>query len=97
MTKLVKLTFTSSLKKQLPRLCCQFGLSNGFFRHEGYFVCRLILASLKEAYGGDQGYSSVVRSLKLSKSTSVSTWMGDRQGRPSAVNLCPFVGVDLNL
>jgi len=30
-------------------------------------------------------------------STSVSTWMGDRQGRPSAVNLCPFVGVDLNL
>jgi len=23
--------------------------------------------------------------------------MGDRQGRPSAVNLCPFVGVDLNL
>jgi len=30
-------------------------------------------------------------------STSVSTWMGDRQGRPSAVNLCPFVRVDLNL
>jgi len=23
------------------------------------------------------------------------TWMGDRQGRPSAVNLFPFVGVDL--
>jgi len=23
--------------------------------------------------------------------------MGDRQGRLSAVNLCPFVGVDLNL
>jgi len=30
-------------------------------------------------------------------SNSVSTWMGDRHGRPSAVNLCPFVGVDLNL
>jgi len=27
----------------------------------------------------------------------VSTWMGDRQGRPGAANLCPFVGVDLNL
>jgi len=25
------------------------------------------------------------------------TWMGDRQERRSAVNLCPFVGVDLNL
>jgi len=37
------------------------------------------------------------RSLKLATSTLVSTWMGDRQGRPSAVNLCPFVGVDLNL
>jgi len=24
-----------------------------------------------------------------------STWMGDRQGGPSAVNLRPFVGVDL--
>jgi len=30
-------------------------------------------------------------------STSVSTWMGDHQGRPSAVNLCPFVGVEINL
>jgi len=30
-------------------------------------------------------------------STAVSTWMGDRKGRPSAVKLCPFVGVDLNL
>jgi len=29
--------------------------------------------------------------------TSISTWMGDRQGRLSAVNLCPFVTVDLNL
>jgi len=27
----------------------------------------------------------------------VSTWMGDHQGRLSVVNLCPFVGVDLNL
>jgi len=26
-----------------------------------------------------------------------NTCMGDRQGRLSAVNLCPFVGVDLNL
>jgi len=44
--------------------------------------------------------SSVARSLKLSNvesSTSVSTWMCDRQGRPSAVNMFPFVGVDLNL
>jgi len=30
-------------------------------------------------------------------SSPVSTWMGDLQGRLSAVNLCPFVGVDLNL
>jgi len=30
-------------------------------------------------------------------STSVSTWMGDHQLRPSAVNQCPFVGVDLNM
>jgi len=27
----------------------------------------------------------------------VSTWMGDRHGRLNAVNLCPFIGVDLNL
>jgi len=33
--------------------------------------------------------------ITLATSTSVSTWMGDRRGRPSAVNLCPFVGVDL--
>jgi len=34
--------------------------------------------------------SLVARSLKLSKatSTSVSIWMGDWPGRPSAVNLC---------
>jgi len=30
-------------------------------------------------------------------SSPVSTWMGDRQEIPSTVNLCPFVGVDLNL
>jgi len=30
-------------------------------------------------------------------SSPVGTWMGDRQGRLSAVNLCPFVGVDFNL
>jgi len=30
-------------------------------------------------------------------STSVSTWMSDRQGRPNAVNLYQFVGVDLKL
>jgi len=29
--------------------------------------------------------------------SSVSTWMGDRQGSLRAANLCPFVGVDLNL
>jgi len=41
---------------------------------------------------------SVTRSLKLSNvERQVSTWMGDRQGRLSAVNLCPFVGVDHNL
>jgi len=34
--------------------------------------------------------SSVARSLKLSNEV-----MSDRQERPSAVNLCPFVGVDL--
>jgi len=42
--------------------------------------------------------SSVARSLKLSNvDLDYSTWMGDRQGRPSVVNLCPFVGVDLNM
>jgi len=30
-------------------------------------------------------------------STSVSTWMGDHQGRPEALNEGPFVGVNLNL
>jgi len=29
--------------------------------------------------------------------TSVSTWMGDHQGRPGTLNLDPLVGVDLNL
>jgi len=28
---------------------------------------------------------------------SVNTWMGDHQGRPGAVNLGPFVGVNFNL
>jgi len=50
------------------------------------------------ACGGDQGYSSMIVSLlKLSTSTSVSTCIGDHQRRPSAVNLSPIVGVDLNL
>jgi len=41
----------------------------------------------------------VARSLKLRHVDlgSVSTWMGDHQGRLDAVNLGPFVGVDLNL
>jgi len=30
-------------------------------------------------------------------SISVTTWMGDHEGRPRAVNLCPFVGLELNL
>jgi len=42
--------------------------------------------------------SSAARSLKLSNvDLAVSTCMGDHQGRPSAVTLCAFVGVDLNL
>jgi len=49
-----------------------------------------------QAYGGDQGWLSGTL-LKSATSTLVSTWMGDRQGRPSAVNLRPFVGVNLNL
>jgi len=36
-------------------------------------------------------------SLKLSNVEPISTWMGDHQGRVSAVNLCPFVCVDLNM
>jgi len=40
----------------------------------------------------------LARSLKVNiMSSPVSIWMGDRQGRPSAVNLRPFVGVDFNL
>jgi len=34
--------------------------------------------------------------LALSDAIYRPTWTGDRQGRPSAVNLCPFVDVDLN-
>jgi hypothetical protein len=42
--------------------------------------------------------SSVTRSLKLRYvDLGYSTWMGARQGRPSAVNLRPFVGVDSKL
>jgi len=35
------------------------------------------------------GYRSLVLSQKLGTSTSVSTWMGDHQGRLAAVNLSP--------
>jgi len=46
----------------------------------------------------NKGYSSVARSLQLSNvELGYSTWMGDLQGRPSVVNLCPFVGVDFIL
>jgi len=38
----------------------------------------------------------VARSLELGTSTSVSI-LGAHQGRPGAVNLCPFVSVDVNL
>jgi len=41
--------------------------------------------------------SSVARSPKLGTSTSVSTWMGDHQGRPGALNLALFIDVDFNL
>jgi len=37
---------------------------------------------------------SAARSLKLATSTSVNTWMDVHQGRPAAVNSCPFV--DMN-
>jgi len=72
----------------------------------------IFLSQEKGEYGGENEYgsrikrlavatkaSSVARSLKLTNVDLgyylVTTWMG--QGRPSAVNLCPFVGVDLNL
>jgi len=35
--------------------------------------------------------------MKIKNTTSVSTWIGVRQGRPSALNLRPFVGVNRNL
>jgi len=38
---------------------------------------------------------SVARSPILGMSNSVSTWMGDYQGRPDAVNQDPFIGVDM--
>jgi len=41
--------------------------------------------------------SSVASSLKLSNVDLGFTWMGDRQGKSSPVNLCPFVGVNHNL
>jgi len=45
--------------------------------------------------------SSVAYSMKLTHVNlgyrAVSTWMGDHQGRLGAVNLGPFVGVELNL
>jgi len=41
--------------------------------------------------------SSVTRSLKLRHvNHAVITWMGDHQGRLGAVNLGPFVDIDLN-
>jgi len=50
------------------------------------------------AYGGDQGQlSGTFTEVKQRRPQLVYVWMGDRQGRLSAVNLCPFVGVDLNL
>jgi len=42
--------------------------------------------------------SSVSRSPKLRHvDLGYSTWMGDHEGIPHAVNMCPIVCVDLNL
>jgi len=47
-----------------------------------------------EACGGNQGQlSGTFNEVKA----QYDTWMGDRQGRLGAVNLGPFVGVDLSL
>jgi len=67
----------------------------------GYSACQTILWNLRgnELFRvGDQGYIAqwLVHS-SLDTSTSVSTWMGNHQGRPDAENLAPFVLVDLNL
>jgi len=54
--------------------------------------------SLYKVCGGDQVWLSAwpVRWSKVT-STSVSTWMGDHQGRLDAVNLNPFVDVDVTV
>jgi len=48
--------------------------------------------------GGDQGWLNLDGTSTEVKAhrTSVSTWMGDRHGKPGTVNLGPFVGVDLH-
>jgi len=38
-----------------------------------------------------------VDTIRICLFSQGSTWMGDRQGRPGAVNLGPFVGVGLNM
>jgi len=54
------------------------------------YTCLLLLAVATKC-------SSVARSLKLRNVDPVSTWMGYHQRKLGAVNLGPFVGVDLNL
>jgi len=46
-----------------------------------------------KAYGGDQGELSGTEV----KHRRLRLVLGDCPGRPSAVNLCPFVGVDLSV
>jgi len=52
---------------------------------------------LKVRSGDQCFFGDSVTEVEEVTSTPVSTWMSDHQGRLSAVNLCPFVGVDLNL
>jgi len=48
-------------------------------------------------YAGDRGLlSGTSTEVKQRRPRLVLGW-GDRQGRPSAVNLCPFVGVALHM
>jgi len=78
---------------ELSRPSSPSGLLHGY----NYMHVALFKSSLKSNDLSAFAFIKLWCCITLCMLTSVSTWMGDRQGRPSAINLCPFVGVDLNL
>jgi len=64
---------------------------------EYFSVCYICRVDLLLEYYSICYIFRVDQFLEYSSICYICTWMGDRQGRPSAVNLRPLVGVDLNL